>query len=84
VTAEPSADYRAFLAARDFLLAAGADYDSAYRKFRWPQLTEFNWALDHVDALAADPESAQRPALWIVEADGSQRRWSFARSVPRW
>ncbi|MBV8992617.1 MAG: AMP-binding protein, partial [Pseudonocardiales bacterium] len=78
VAVEPSADYRAFLAARDFLLAAREDYDHAYREFRWPQLTEFNWALDHVDALAADPDSAQRPALWIVEADGSQRRWSFA------
>jgi acetyl-CoA synthetase len=83
VTAEPSADYRAFLAARDFLFATREDYDSAYREFRWPQLTQFNWALDHVDALGADPESAQRPALWIVEADGSQRRWSFAAMSAR-
>ena len=83
MTAEPSADYRAFLAARDFLLAAGPDYDRAYRQFRWPEVTEFNWALDHVDALATDAESAQRPALWIVEADGSQRRWSFAEMSAR-
>lgn len=83
VTAEPSADYRAFLAARDLLLAAGPDYDRAYQEFRWPEVTEFNWALDHVDALATDAESAQRPALWIVEADGSQRRWSFAEMSAR-
>jgi acetyl-CoA synthetase len=83
VTVEPSADYPAFLAARDLLLAAGEDYDRAYREFRWPGLTEFNWALDHVDALAADAESAQRPALWIVEADGSQQRWSFAEMSAR-
>jgi acetyl-CoA synthetase len=83
VTAEPSADYRAFLASRDFLLAAGTDYDRAYREFRWPEVAEFNWALDHVDALATDAESAQRPALWIVEADGSQRRWSFAEMSAR-
>jgi non-ribosomal peptide synthetase component F len=83
VTVEPSADYRAFLAARDFLLAAGEDYDCAYREFRWPELTEFNWALDHVDALATDAESAERPALWIVEAGGSQQRWSFAEMSAR-
>ncbi|HZA19203.1 MAG TPA: AMP-binding protein [Pseudonocardiaceae bacterium] len=78
-----TADYQAFLAARDFLLEAREDYDTAYRAFRWPALTEFNWALDHIDALGADPESAQRPALWIVEADGSQRRWSFAEMSAR-
>jgi acetyl-CoA synthetase len=83
VTVEPSADYRAFLAARDLLLAVATDYDSAYREFRWPELTEFNWALDHVDALAADEETAQRAALWIVDADGSQRRWSFAEMSAR-
>jgi len=77
VTTGPTADYRAFLTARDFLLGVREDYDTAYREFRWPELTEFNWALDHIDALAADPESAKRPALWIVEADGSPRRWSF-------
>jgi acetyl-CoA synthetase len=83
VTGEPSADYRAFLAARDFLLAVGTDYDRAYQEFRWPELTEFNWALDHVDALAMDAETARRPALWIVEADGSQRLWSFAEMSAR-
>ena len=83
MTAQPSADYRAFLAARDLLLAVATDYDRAYREFRWPELTEFNWALDHVDALAADEKTAQRAALWIVEADGSQRRWSFAEMSAR-
>lgn len=83
MTGEPSADYHAFLAARDFLLAVGTDYDRAYQEFRWPELTEFNWALDHVDALAMDAETARRPALWIVEADGSQRRWSFAEMSAR-
>lgn len=29
MTAEPTADYRAFLAARDFLLGAREDYDMA-------------------------------------------------------
>jgi acetyl-CoA synthetase len=38
-----------FKAARDFLLAHGADYDAACRGFRWPRLSEFNWALDWFD-----------------------------------
>src|SRR5438874_2157337 len=39
----------AFSAARDFLLANRTDYDTAVRDFRWPELGEFNWALDHFD-----------------------------------
>jgi acetyl-CoA synthetase len=65
----------AFRAARDFLLAHADDYATAYREFRWPELTEFNWALDWFDVVARDND---RAALWIVEADGSERRWSFA------
>jgi len=63
-----------FLAARDFLLAHRTDYATAVRDFRWPQLTEFNWALDYFDAMAQDN---QAPALWIVEEDGSEQRYSF-------
>ena len=32
----------AFKAARDFLFAHRADYRTAYRDFRWPQLGNFN------------------------------------------
>jgi acetyl-CoA synthetase len=67
-----------FRAARRFLLEHREDYDAAYRGFRWPELDEFNWALEWFDHLGADPESADRPALWIVEQDGSERRWTFA------
>ena len=64
----------AFTAARDFLLAHRLDYDTAYRDFRWPVLTEFNWALDHFDRMAAGNDA---PALWIVEESGSEARLSF-------
>jgi acetyl-CoA synthetase len=67
-----------FRAARRFLLEHREDYDAAYSGFRWPELDEFNWALEWFDHLGADPESADRPALWIVEQDGSERRWTFA------
>ncbi|MFC9971649.1 AMP-binding protein [Spirillospora sp. NPDC127200] len=64
-----------FRAARDFLLAHREDYATAREKFRWPVLTGFNWALDWFDKIAEDND---RPALWIVEEDGSQARHSFA------
>ena len=64
-----------FRAARDFLLAHRDDYATAYEKFRWPVLTGFNWALDWFDRIAEGNDS---PALWIVEEDGSEARYSFA------
>jgi acetyl-CoA synthetase len=69
-----------FLAARDFLLAHRNDYATAVRDFRWPQFDEFNWALDYFDVMAA---SNQTPALWIVEEDGSEQRYSFAELAER-
>jgi acetyl-CoA synthetase len=68
----------AYTAARAFLFAHRDDYATAYRDFRWPQLDVFNWALDHIDAVAADPERGARRALWIVEPDGSEAYWTFA------
>jgi acetyl-CoA synthetase len=66
---------RAFRAARDFLLRHREDYATAYERFRWPELGEFNWALDWFDPNARDNDGT---ALWIVEEDGSERRWSYA------
>ena len=59
---------QAFYAAREFLFAHREDYDTAYRDFRWPEIGEFNWALDCFDAVAAD--RGDQRALWIVEQDG--------------
>ncbi|GIF50737.1 acetyl-CoA synthetase [Asanoa ferruginea] len=64
----------AFRAARDYLLDVADDYDRAYAEFRWPQLDEFNWALDWFDPMA---EGNDDPALWIVEEDGSEAKRSF-------
>jgi acetyl-CoA synthetase len=69
-----------FRAARDFLLDHRDDYDTAYRDFRWPDLTEFNWALDWFDVVAAGNDA---PALWIVEEDGSEQRVSYAEMSRR-
>src|SRR5512135_2052692 len=65
----------AFLKARDFLLQHREDYDTAYRDFRWPQLDEFNWALDYFDGYARDN---RKTGLWIVEDGGAETRLSFA------
>lgn len=72
-----------FLSAREFLWEHRDDYDTAYRDFRWPELTEFNWALDHFDAVAADPERGARRALWIVEQDRSEAYWTYRELAER-
>src|SRR6202140_472004 len=62
-----------FQEARTLLLRHRTDYDKAVADFRWPDSVPFNWALDWFDAeLARDPQSKDRPALWIVDA-GSNR-----------
>jgi acetyl-CoA synthetase len=69
-----------FQQARAFLLTHRADYDAAVKGFRWPDPVPFNWALDWFDAeLGTDPESRDRPALWIVDAGtGRETKLSFA------
>src|SRR4051794_28765232 len=70
----------AFLQARDFLLRHREDYHTAYRDFEWPQLDDFNWALDHFDVHARGNDA---PALWVVEDDGSEQKLSFAQLAAR-
>ncbi|MFI5888558.1 AMP-binding protein [Actinoplanes sp. NPDC051513] len=70
----------AFRAARDYLLAHSERYDEAVAGFAWPELGEFNWALDWFDVIA---EGNDAPALWIVEEDGSEQRFSFAEMSRR-
>jgi acetyl-CoA synthetase len=69
-----------FQEARAFLLHNRTDYETAVKGFRWPDPVPFNWALDWFDAeLAANAESKDRPALWIVDAaQDRQIKLSFA------
>ena len=70
-----SAASQALRGARDQLFAA-TDHDQAVREFRWPDVGRtFNWAVDWFDAIARGND---RTALWLVEADGSETRHSFA------
>ncbi len=72
--------YQRFIAARDFLQSHRTDYDTAVREFRWPQLDEFNWALDYFDEIARGNDS---PALWIVGESGAEEKWSYAQLSER-
>jgi acetyl-CoA synthetase len=69
-----------FRRARDHLLAHAERYEDALAGFRWPELDTFNWALDWFDVIA---EGNPAPALWIVEEDGSEQRFSFAEMASR-
>jgi len=71
----------AFRAARDLLLAHRSDYSAARREFAWPDLDEFNWALDWFDVIAA--EHPDRPALRIVSDDGSDVSVSYGSMSAR-
>ena len=67
--------------ARDQLVDVISDYDKAVATFRWPAITgSFNWAIDWFDVIARDNH---RPALWIVEQDGSETKLSFAEMAQR-
>jgi acetyl-CoA synthetase len=71
----------ALRAARDLLLANRADYAAAVAGFSWPQLDEFNWALDWFDVIAA--EHPDRLALRVVGDDGSDEAVSYAAMAAR-
>jgi acetyl-CoA synthetase len=72
--------FASFVEARDFLLAHRTDYETAYREFSWPKLSQFNWALDYFDVMA---KGNSAPALWVVGEDGSENKFSFAEMSER-
>src|SRR6185312_13091707 len=64
-----------YRAARDLLRECARDYAGAVARFSWPDFGErFNWAIDWFDAVG---RGVERTALWIVEEDGSEARYSF-------
>ena len=69
-----------FVSARDFLLRQREDCETACRDFRWPEAKHFNWALDYFDRMV---EGNARPALWIVNEDGTEFKASFAEMRAR-
>ncbi|PQZ89068.1 AMP-dependent synthetase [Arthrobacter sp. MYb227] len=72
-----------FRSVRDRLLELRNDYGTARSEFVWPHFTEFNFAFDWFDAVAADPLRANTNALVIAEKDGSSTRRSWAELSSR-
>ena len=81
-TASPRPDATtAYRAARDQLLQLQGDPDRAREEFRYPDVgEEFNWAVDWFDAIARGND---RPALIVVEEDGSDQTLSFDQVATR-
>jgi acetyl-CoA synthetase len=71
---------RAFLQARDQLLQCREDLGRALREFRWPRLSEFNWARDYFDVVAAGNDAA---ALRVVDDAGGDETLSYAQLARR-
>ncbi|MFG1823897.1 AMP-binding protein [Microbispora bryophytorum] len=70
-----------FRQARDLLLSLREEPERAAREFAWPVFGDsFNWATDWFDAIA---RGNPRTALWIVEEDGAERRYSFDEMARR-
>jgi acetyl-CoA synthetase len=64
----------AFLQARNFLMARREDYAGAYAGFRWPELEDFNWALDWFDVYA---RRNNRTALWVASRDAGEIKLTY-------
>jgi acetyl-CoA synthetase len=73
--------HAAFRAARDLLLAHRADYAAAWGEFTWPDLDEFNWALDWFDVVAA--EHPGRLALRVAGDDGTDEALTYGQMAAR-
>ncbi|GAA4445700.1 AMP-binding protein [Actinokineospora soli] len=70
-----------YRAARDLLLAHRADHAAARAAFAWPEFPgRFNWAVDWFDAIARGND---RVALWIVEEDGSEAKYTYDELATR-
>ncbi len=68
-----------FFAARELLLRA-TGYDDACARFRWPDLIQFNWALDYFNVMA---EGNTAPALIWVDETGTEVRRSYHEMARR-
>jgi acetyl-CoA synthetase len=62
-----------FHAARDLLINAKS-YQEAKSGFAWPELKDFNWALDYFDSLAGKCSS---PAVVYTDDEGQERKATF-------
>jgi acetyl-CoA synthetase len=77
----PASALESLRTARDLLLTLRSDHEKAAAEFVWPDVGErFNWAVDWFDAIA---RSNERPALVLVEEDGSRASFTFDEMARR-
>jgi acetyl-CoA synthetase len=74
--------------ARDLLLprrAEAAEATATDPTSGWspPRLEHVNWALDWFDVVAAQPGTASRTALWVVEEDGTHTKVTYEQMAVR-
>ncbi len=69
-----------FIAARQFLLDNRTNYEKAYREFRWPDLSEFNWARDWFDVYA---QRNSKTALWLRREGKDEVKFSYQELAER-
>src|SRR3954454_8994340 len=70
----------ALRALRDGLLEHREDWAAACASFAWPELDEFNWALDWFDPFARGNAAV---GLLVVEADGTSASLTFDELATR-
>jgi acetyl-CoA synthetase len=69
-----------FIAARQVLLDNRDDYEKAYAEFRWPDLSDFNWARDWFDVYAHGNDKA---ALWLRSEEKGEAKFTWAEMADR-
>jgi len=62
-----------FLKWRDFFLNVRS-YKEAYEKFEWPEIDEFNWAIDYFDEYA---KGNNNYALIWADESGADKKITF-------
>ncbi len=77
MTASPTPTTDQVRAARDLLLRHRDDLSESVEHFRWPRPVTFNWGLEWFDVVAE--EHPDRPALVIVEQNGSVGSWTYGQ-----
>ena len=77
----PSSVTDLYREARDLLQDLSSDYAKAVEEFEWPDFGDkFNWAVDWFDANARGNDGV---ALWIVEEDGAEAKYTFDEMARR-
>ena len=69
-----------FIAARQFLLDNRIDYERAYKEFRWPDLSDFNWGRDWFDVYALNN---RKTGLWLRREGKDEIKFSYQELAER-